>query len=52
MIIGNSTVWTVLDRHPQKGMWWIHRRNAEGKWITSSARHNEMKQVIENVQSK
>lgn len=29
---GSETVWEVLDRAPQPGQWWIHRRDEFGGW--------------------
>jgi len=39
--------WTVLDRHPTHGHWWLHRRDALGAWVTTFARYNQLLQVID-----
>lgn len=40
-----TAVWIVLDRHPDKGHWWLHRWDA-GQWQSTSARYTELTQVI------
>lgn len=48
---GDSSVppveWTVLDRHPEKGHWWVHRRDDLGTWVTNFARYSQLEQVID-----
>jgi len=41
-----ADVWTVLERHPEKGHWWLHRRNDAGEWQTTFARFSELNQVF------
>lgn len=41
----DGPVWTVLDRHPVKGSWWLHRWEDE-QWITTSSRYQAMRQVV------
>ena len=42
-----TVVWTVLDRHPLRGHWWLHRRDALGAWVTTFARYNQLLQVVD-----
>ena len=42
----NGPLWTVLDRHPIVGHWWVHRRDADNEWVTTSARYSAMEQVL------
>jgi len=44
---GGDVTWTVLDRHPTGGHWWLHRRDALGVWVTTFARYTDLEQVIE-----
>jgi len=39
--------WTVLDRHPTRGHWWLHRRDGLGAWVTTFARYSQLEQVID-----
>lgn len=39
--------WTVLDHHPAKGHWWLHRRDELGQWCTTFARYSDLEQVID-----
>jgi len=39
--------WTVLDRHPEKGHWWLHRRDPLGQWVTTFARYSQLQQIID-----
>lgn len=39
-----TDVWTVLDRHPQRGCWWLHRW-VDGKWSTTHAHYSQLNQV-------
>lgn len=41
-----ETEWHVLERHPQRGCWWLHRRDNAGEWVTTHARFSEMVQII------
>jgi len=41
-----AVVWTVLDRHPAKGHWWLHRRDPLGVWVTTFARYSQLEQII------
>jgi hypothetical protein len=41
----DGPVWTVLDRHPVKGHWWLHRWE-DKDWVTTSARYSAMRQVV------
>jgi hypothetical protein len=43
----NPVEWTVLDRHPMNGHWWLHRRDALGTWVTTFARYNQLLQIID-----
>lgn len=43
----NPVEWTVLDRHPTPGHWWLHRRDDLGAWVTTFARYSQLEQVIE-----
>jgi len=43
----NPVEWTVLDRHPTHGHWWLHRRDELGAWVTTFARYNQLLQVID-----
>jgi hypothetical protein len=47
-------LWTVLERHPIVGHWWLHRHTVEvidgehtQRWITTSARYSAMEQVLD-----
>lgn len=42
-----TVLWTVLDRHPTRGHWWLHRRDELGVWVTTFARYTQLVQVIE-----
>lgn len=42
-----TVLWTVLDRHPLPGHWWLHRRDELGTWCTTFARYSQLVQVIE-----
>jgi len=44
---GEGVVWTVLDRHPLRGHWWLHRRDSLGAWVTTFARYTQLEQVID-----
>ena len=44
---GEGVVWTVLDRHPERGHWWLHRRDSLGAWVTTFARYSQLEQVID-----
>lgn len=37
--------WEVLDRHPDRGYWWLHRRNANGDWETSYSHQDDLHRV-------
>ena len=39
--------WTVLDRHPSHGHWWLHRRDDLGTWVTTFARYSQLLQIID-----
>lgn len=39
--------WTILDRHPEKGHWWLKRRDGLGQWVTTFARYSQLEQVID-----
>jgi len=39
-------VWTINSRHPEKGHWWVHRRDELGQWVTNFARYTQLEQVI------
>ena len=39
--------WQVLDRHPTRGHWWLHRRDPLGAWVTTFARYSQLEQVVE-----
>lgn len=32
---GRPGQWEVLDKHPDRAHWWLHRRNATGDWETT-----------------
>ena len=34
------TEWEVLDRAPQPGQWWLHRRDEEGNWKVTCVHRN------------
>lgn len=42
-----TVIWTVLDRHPLHGHWWLHRRDDLGAWVTTCARYSHLLQVID-----
>ena len=44
---GGDVQWHILDRHPARGHWWLHRRDALGAWVTTFARYSDLEQVIE-----
>jgi len=44
---GGEVHWTVLDLHPVRAHWWLHRRDALGTWVTTFARYSDLEQVIE-----
>jgi hypothetical protein len=37
--------WEVLDKHPDRGYWWLHRRNASGDWETTYSHQNNLHRV-------
>jgi hypothetical protein len=46
-IKGQSGQWEILDRHPQKAHWWLHRRNAAGDWETSYEHQDYLHRVAD-----
>lgn len=45
---GEDGVWTVLDRHPDKGYWWLHRWSGD-KWETTHAHYSALLQILVKV---
>jgi hypothetical protein len=41
---GSADVWTVLDRHPDKGCWWLHRWDG-AQWKSTYANYRQLNQV-------
>lgn len=39
------TEWEVLDRGPQPGQWWLHRRDSEGNWKTACVHRYNFEKV-------
>jgi hypothetical protein len=37
--------WEVLDKHPGRAYWWLHRWNAAGEWETTCAHQNDLHRV-------
>ena len=45
-IKGSQDEWTVLDRHPDIGYWWLHRWIGS-EWQTHYAHYRQLLQIIE-----
>lgn len=43
----DAVTWEVLDRHPTRAHWWLHRRDDMGVWVTTFARYSQLVQVVE-----
>ena len=43
---GGTEVWTLLEKHPDRGTWWLHRRNDAGEWQTTHALYTKLNQVF------
>lgn len=46
---GSEIVWTVLDKAPQPGHWWLHRYDEFGEWKATSYHRYELGIVSEEV---
>lgn len=47
-IKGETGTWSVLNRHPKPGYWWVHRWTDKEEWQTAAAHYRSMEQVIDN----
>lgn len=45
-VAGDYRVWSVLERHPKTGWWWLHRRTTAGEWETTEAHYKQLTQII------
>lgn len=44
---GSQTIWTVLDKAPMAGQWWLHRWTEEGEWKSIAVNRYEIQIVCE-----
>jgi len=39
--------WEVLDKHPTRSHWWLHRWNAAGDWETTYHHQDSMHRIAD-----
>ena len=39
--------WELLDKHPNRGWWWLHRWTRDGEWETTSEHQDYLHRVAD-----